>query len=81
MTDLIRRMRFTRHDLLMILTEPEKSAKAYGAAVAAVLVAFLARNGVQVPAEVTASLGTIATYVAGSVITFALAWLTPDKRS
>ena len=69
--------RFTRIDILQIVTEPAKSAKAYGAAIAAVIIAFAARNGIAVPAEVQISIAAVLTYGIGSVFAFVVAWLAP----
>jgi hypothetical protein len=78
--NIIRNMRFTRIDVLQIITEPGKSAKAYGAALAAIVIAFAARNGLAIPAEVQLSIAAVFTYGIGAVFSFAVAWLTPTKR-
>ena len=78
---IIRNMRFTRIDILQIVTEPGKSAKAYGAALAAILVAFAARNGLAVPAEVQISIAAVFTYGIGAAFSFVIAWLTPSRQN
>jgi hypothetical protein len=79
--NIIRNMRFTRIDVLQIITEPAKSAKAYGAALAAIVIAFAARNGLAVPAEVQVSIAAVFTYGIGAVFSFAVAWLTPSPKA
>jgi hypothetical protein len=76
---ILKGMRFTRIDVLQIVTEPAKSAKAYGAALAAIVIAFAARNGLAIPAEVQVSIAAVFTYGIGAVFSFVVAWLTPTK--
>lgn len=73
----VRKIRFTRNDLAQIVTEPGKSGKAYGAALAAVLVAFAARNGLAIPSEIQVSIAAVCSYGVGSLFAFVVAWLTP----
>jgi hypothetical protein len=76
---IVRKMRFTRNDVLQIVTTPGKSAKAYGAAIAAVLVAFAAKNGLAVPTEIQASIASVVSYGLGALFSFVLAWLVPSN--
>ena len=81
MKDLLKRVRFTRHDLLNIIRDPKGSAKAYAAAVTAIVVRYLATKGVDVPDEIALSLGAVIGWVFTAALGFAVAWLTPTGET
>lgn len=70
------RFRFTPTDLADVITNPRGSAKAYAAAGTAFVVAWFSDQGIALPDSVNTGINDIATYVIGSLLVGALAWLT-----
>ena len=78
-TDTVRRMRFTRHDLANIVTAPRKAGKAYAVAALELARSALMDQGIFVPDDVFAGATSVGGWALGGALAFAVAWLFPNR--
>lgn len=74
----LKRMRFTRHDLINVVTNPRKAGKAYASAAAAFVISWLAERGFDAPGEIDDAAIAVAAHLGGAALAFAAAWLIPN---